>query len=198
MEAGSILETAESYAKVREHKYWDIMEMAQYGLSHRFRGTEKDAADELERLLKQTIGRQMVADVPVGAFLLGGIDSSAVVAVMQSMSAQKVKTFSIGFEENDYNEAVFAKNTANHLGTDHTELYVTSRDVTDVIPMMPYVYGEPFADSSQLPTYLVSKLAREKVTVSLSGDAGDELFCGYSSYFSTQKTWEHETVSSFV
>lgn len=189
MEAGSILEIAEPYAEVKSRKYWDIMEVAQYGLAHRFQGTEADAADELERLLKQSIGRQMVADVPVGAFLSGGIDSSAVVAVMQSMSEQKVKTFSIGYEENDFNEAVFAKNTAKYLGTDHTELYVASKDIIEIIRRMPYVYGEPFADPSQIPTYLVSKLAKEKVTVSLSGDAGDELFCGYDSYFLVQKVW---------
>ena len=191
LEAGSILEIAEPYTDIKNHKYWDIMEVAQQGLRNRFQGTEADAAGELDRLLKQSIGRQMAADVPVGAFLSGGVDSSTVVAIMQSMSGQKVKTFSIGFEEKDYDEAVFAKNTAKYLGTDHTELYLTSKDVTDIICKMPYVYGEPFADSSQLPTYLVSKLAREKVTVSLSGDAGDELFCGYNSYVSVQKVWNY-------
>lgn len=189
LEAGGILEMKEPYMEFRTHKYWDIMEAAQHGLSHRFQGTRGDAADELERLLRQAIRRQMVADVPVGAFLSGGIDSTTVVAIMQSMSGQKVKTFSIGFEEGSHNEAVFAKDTAEYLGTDHEERYVTPKDAMDVIRKIPYIYGEPFADSSQVPTYLVSKLAQEKVTVSLSGDAGDELFCGYNSYFSVQGVW---------
>lgn len=189
MEAGSIIEIAEPYTEIRNYKYWDIMEVAKEGAANRFSGNEAEAADELERLLKLSIGRQMIADVPVGAFLSGGIDSTAVVAVMQNLSSQRVKTFSIGFEEKEYNEAVFAKNTAEYIGTDHTELYVTSKDVMDVIPKVSYIYGEPFADASELPTYLVSELAKRKVTVSLSGDGGDELFCGYNSYVSIQRIW---------
>ncbi len=189
LDAGSIIEIPAPFTEFRIHKYWDIMKAAENGISHRFQGTEDDAADELERILKQAVKRQMAADVPVGAFLSGGIDSTAVVAVMQSLSMDKVKTFSIGFEESSYNEAEEAKRTAEYLGTDHTSLYVTPRDITEVIPKLPYIYGEPFADSSQIPSYLVSRLAREKVSVSLSGDAGDELFCGYGSYTFVQNSW---------
>ena len=131
----------------------------------------------------------MVADVPVGAFLSAGIDSSTVVALMQAQSSRKVRSFTIGMDDPKYNEAVYAKEIAQHLGTEHTELYITEEDAKAVIPKLPRMFGEPFADSSQIPTYLVSKMTREHVTVSLSGDAGDELFCGYGCYSSINRIW---------
>lgn len=169
--------------------YWSMEEKAVYGQEHLFTGSEQEAADELERLMKQAIAGQMVADVPVGAFLSAGIDSSTVVSLMQSLDPGKVRTFTIGMNDPKYNEAAYAKEIAQHLGTEHTEIYISDEDALAVIPQLPSMFGEPFADSSQIPTFLVSRMTREHVTVSLSGDAGDELFCGYKSYESVSRIW---------
>jgi asparagine synthase (glutamine-hydrolysing) len=163
--------------------YWSARETAMQGVASRFEGSEDEGARELELLLRDAVRLRMIADVPLGVFLSGGIDSSLVTALMQAESRTPVRSFTIGFRDAAYNEAPFAKAVARHLGTDHTELTMSEQDVLDVVPRLPEMYDEPFADSSQMPTHLVAMLARRSVTVTLSGDGGDELFGGYRRYF---------------
>jgi asparagine synthase (glutamine-hydrolysing) len=170
--------------------YWDILGVASRGFSRPFEGSCEEAANEVERLLRTSLQGQMIADVPLGCFLSGGVDSSLIVALMQSMNTHPVRTFSIGFEEAGYNESTYAAAVAKHIGTAHTELFVTGEEAREVVPRLPDIYSEPFSDSSQIPTYLVAKLAREQVTVSLSGDGGDELFSGYTRYALTDRLWK--------
>ena len=187
---GCLLSVSLREREPKLRSYWSASDVALSGLTDPFRGPPEQAVDELETLLKDAVRRQMMADVPLGAFLSGGIDSSTVAALMQTQSARPVKTFTIGFHEEDFDEAAHAKAVAAHLGTDHTDLYLTAQQAMDVIPRLPVLYDEPFSDSSQIPTHLVSQLARQSVTVSLSGDGGDELFCGYNRYAITQKLWK--------
>jgi asparagine synthase (glutamine-hydrolysing) len=170
--------------------YWSARQVAEKGVREPFAGSDSEALDGLDRLLRQAIGQQMVADVPLGAFLSGGVDSSTIVALMQAQSSRPVRTFTIGFNETAYDEAIYARDVARHLGTDHTELCVTPADALEVIPKLPSLYDEPFGDVSQIPTFLVSQLTRKHVTVSLSGDGGDELFGGYNRYLWVRDIWD--------
>ncbi|MCT7976480.1 asparagine synthase (glutamine-hydrolyzing) [Laspinema olomoucense] len=170
--------------------YWSAKSTAISGISQPFLGSETEAIHQLDALLRDAVSLRMMADVPLGAFLSGGIDSSTLVALMQAQSTQPIKTFTIGTHEKIYNEADHAKAIAQHLGTDHTELYVTAEDALAVIPKLPTLYDEPFSDSSQIPTFLISQLTRKQVTVSLSGDGGDELFAGYNRHLWGRRFWQ--------
>lgn len=189
LEPGTILKIDVNNFCMTSKVYWSIEDVAISGQQNLFKGTEREAAEELERILKETISMQMLADVPVGAFLSAGIDSSTVVAIMQNLSNVPVKTFTIGLEDQAYNEAVLAKKIAKILGTEHTELYISEKEAQAIIPELGMVYSEPFADSSQIPMMIVSALAKQQVTVALSGDGGDELFAGYNYYEYVKNTW---------
>lgn len=187
---GRFLKVASEKKEISEQKaYWSISEAAKAGIENPLDAAEGEILADFEDLLSDAVRRRMLADVPLGAFLSGGIDSSTVVALMQANSEKPVKTFSIGFKQGEYNEAEHAKAVAEHLGTDHEELYITPQEALDVIPNLSSIYDEPFADSSQIPTILVSRLARRKVTVALSGDGGDEFFGGYGRYFRINDLW---------
>lgn len=189
LEPGSFIEITADHKILKHSKYWDACKIIKKASKNRFSGSPEEAVKELENLAISTIKSQMISDVPLGAFLSGGIDSSTIVSLMQSQSMTPIKTFTIGFNEKGFDEATYAKSIASHLGTDHTEMYVTASDAMKVIPEMPSIFSEPFADPSQIPNYIVSKLASQQVKVSLSGDAGDELFAGYSRYSHVENLW---------
>lgn len=189
LQAGSLLILKKNNREPVVTQYWSLATSILEAKSNGFQGSAKDVVNTLEIKLRSVIQQQMMADVPLGVFLSGGVDSSVIAALMQELSDKPVSTFSIGFENDEFNEAEYAKAVALHIGTDHTELYVTADMAIDIIPKLPQLYDEPFADSSQIVTFLLSRLAKQKVTVALTGDGGDELFCGYNRYVVTEKLW---------
>jgi asparagine synthase (glutamine-hydrolysing) len=183
-----VLRPGDRHGELSIRRYWSIEETWSAGAARRF-ADDADVTHEIERTLGVAVERQMLSDVPLGAFLSGGIDSSLIVALMQQRSARPIKTFTVGVENATYNEAPHAAAVSAYLGTDHTQVMVTEVEAQQVIPRLPTLYDEPFADSSQIPTFLVSKVAQSHLTVALSGDAGDELFCGYDRYFWGDRIW---------
>lgn len=179
VQPGSILSFQKG--KIESRKYWDVYETYEKQVKQPVTDY-KEAKEELKQLLKKAVERRMISDVPLGAFLSGGYDSSLMTAMAQEISKEPVKTFSIGFHVEKYNEAKYAKEVAEYLGTNHTETYISEEEMFELVESIPQYYDEPFADSSQIPSMLVAKLAKEKVTVALSGDGGDEFYCGYNIY----------------
>ena len=186
---GTLLRVAWGARELQPQAYWSLADVAERGTAHPFAGSEEEAINGLEQRLCAAVRGQMMADVPLGALLSGGIDSSLITALMQANSSRPVRTFTIGFDDKQYDEATHARAVAAHLGTEHTEMRLAATDALGLIPALPSMYDEPFADSSQLPTHLVMKLARQHVTVALSGDAGDEFFGGYNRYFLGPSAW---------
>ncbi|KUZ68165.1 asparagine synthetase B [Burkholderia ubonensis] len=186
---GTFIQFEHAHDTPRVRAYWTLEHAIEAGRAEPFEGTAQEAVGLLDGILRKAVAQQMEADVPLGAFLSGGVDSSAIVALMQAQSAAPVDTFTIGFHEAGYDEAGYAKAVARHLGTRHTELYVTADHALAVVPKLPSIYDEPFSDASQIPTFLVAELTRRHVKVSLSGDGGDELFGGYTRYFLTPRLW---------
>jgi asparagine synthase (glutamine-hydrolysing) len=178
-------------------QWWNLQQVIADGARHPISDAQ-EAAQALEAQLRLAVQQQSLADVPLGAFLSGGVDSSTIAALMQAQSARPIKTFTVGFEDRRFDESAFSKAVAAHLGTDHTELFVRSAEAQAVIPTLPRMYDEPFADSSQIPTHLVCRAARQVVTVALSGDAGDELFGGYNRYFWGPKIWDRVSWMPFA
>ena len=188
LEPGHLIKFSKSGDSVSK-PYWSLEEKYFSAKENIFNGNDTEAINILESLLKNTLKNQTISDVPLGAFLSGGIDSSLVTSLLQSESSVPIKTFTIGFDSKDFDESDYAKKVSSYLKTDHTEFFVSSKDALEIIPCLQKIYDEPFADSSQIPTFFVSKLAKEKVTVALSGDGADELFAGYNRYIFTEKIW---------